>query len=359
MCLRVPVQRLAIGSMTGWRRIFFASRKRLWPVAIGLAALDAGGIYLLLSTAPEPARAALPKVTVAPKAPEPPPPPAMIDPPPVARVLQSGTLIVISKPSQAMFVFSDGQPWGSAPVSTGKRGHATPSGVFPVLHKRRHHRSNIYSNAPMPFMQRLTWEGIALHAGRVPGYPASHGCVRLPPGFAEALFRLTDTEATTVVIGDAPLASEAEAQHFALTAALPVRAQLAPPLDPKVVALADSAGALARAMFAGGTLPVPPASVSLPPAPPAPEAPAAALAASPRAASGPTIQLAAAPSQAEAEAHWASLLRSRPELSRFEKTVEAATVNARPVFRLRISGVEAHGVCAKLKSEGIGCFEVS
>src|SRR3546814_9593425 len=69
---------------------------------------------------------------------------------------------------------------GMASVSTGMKGHRTPTGEFPVLQKRQWHRSNLYSNAPMPFMQRLTWDGIALHAGHNPGYPARHGCIRLP-----------------------------------------------------------------------------------------------------------------------------------------------------------------------------------
>ena len=65
-------------------------------------------------------------------------------------------------------------------MSTGRPGHATPTGRFPIIEKHREHYSNLYNNAPMPFMQRLTMDGIALHAGQIPGYPASHGCVRLP-----------------------------------------------------------------------------------------------------------------------------------------------------------------------------------
>src|SRR3546814_13834782 len=75
-----------------------------------------------------------------------------------------------------------------ASVSTGMKGHRTTTGEFPVLQKRQWHRSNLYSNAPMPFMQRLTWDGIALHAGHNPGYPASHGCLRLPYDLARRLF---------------------------------------------------------------------------------------------------------------------------------------------------------------------------
>ena len=288
----------------------------------------------------------------------------MIYPPPVATMVRSGTLIVISKKSQHMFVFSNGTLWASTPVSTGKRLHETPSGVFPILQKRRFHRSNIYSGAPMPFMQRLTWEGIALHAGRLPGYAASHGCVRMPPAFAQSLFKLTNASATTVVIGDGPLETEIHAQQFALTAKLPVFAALAPPPSP--AELAGAAAALMRTAFASAGLPAPlppqaqPQRPSAPPSPimPAPP-PADAAAKPPNPARGQTIQLAAAASQAEAEAHWARLIHTRPDLRRFEKTVEAATVKARPVYRLRISGADAHNVCLKLKSEGVGCFEVS
>jgi len=89
-------------------------------------------------------------------------------------------------------------------VSTGKAGHETPSGIFSILEKRKYHESNIYSAAPMPFMQRLTWSGIALHEGKVPNYPASHGCVRLPSKFAKSLFG--DTRAGVhVIITDRPV----------------------------------------------------------------------------------------------------------------------------------------------------------
>lgn len=84
-------------------------------------------------------------------------------------------------------------------VSTGQAGHRTPSGVFSVIGKSRWHRSNIYSGAPMPFMQRITWSGVAMHAGVVPGYPASHGCIRLPAGFAPQLFGMTRMGARVVV----------------------------------------------------------------------------------------------------------------------------------------------------------------
>jgi len=99
--------------------------------------------------------------------------------------------MVISIEKQMVHVYNGDRLIGMARVSTGKQGHRTPTGAYPILQKRQWHRSNIYSNAPMPFMQRLTWTGIALHAGHDPGYPASHGCIRLPYAFARQLFALT------------------------------------------------------------------------------------------------------------------------------------------------------------------------
>jgi hypothetical protein len=110
-------------------------------------------------------------------------------------------VVVVSLPMQRLHVYRNGVRIGEAAVSTGKPGHETPPGVFTILQKRREHYSNIYDNAPMPYMQRLTWGGIALHEGRVPGYPASHGCIRLPKGFAEHLFSVTGT-GTVVVVAD-------------------------------------------------------------------------------------------------------------------------------------------------------------
>ncbi len=99
--------------------------------------------------------------------------------------------MIVSLQRQMVHVYSGDRLIGRARVSTGTAAHATPLGDFSILQKRRWHRSNLYSNAPMPFMQRLTWDGIALHAGHNPGYPASHGCIRLPWSFAQRLFGLT------------------------------------------------------------------------------------------------------------------------------------------------------------------------
>lgn len=110
--------------------------------------------------------------------------------------------IVVSLPQQMAFVYRDAKLIGVATVSTGKRGKTTPTGEYTILQKRVFHRSNLYSNAPMPHMQRLTWDGIALHAGHNPGFPASHGCIRLPPAFAKLLFGATELGGAVAVIGE-------------------------------------------------------------------------------------------------------------------------------------------------------------
>jgi L,D-transpeptidase-like protein len=112
----------------------------------------------------------------------------------------SGPLILaVSIGSQRVTVYDNGTPIATSPISTGMAGHLTPMGVFSVIQKQRWHHSNLYSNAPMPYMQRITWSGVALHAGVVPGYPASHGCIRLPERFAVRLWGMTRVGARVVV----------------------------------------------------------------------------------------------------------------------------------------------------------------
>jgi hypothetical protein len=107
-------------------------------------------------------------------------------------VLATGTLqAVISISSQRLTLYSNGVPVAHSMVSTGVPGHSTPTGVFSVIQKERFHRSNLYSAAPMPFMQRITWSGVALHEGVVPGHPASHGCIRMPGVFARQMWATT------------------------------------------------------------------------------------------------------------------------------------------------------------------------
>ena len=111
--------------------------------------------------------------------------------------------LAVSLAMQRLYVYRGSELIGVTTVSTGKPGKRTPAGDFTILQKRRHHRSNIYSNAPMPFMQRLTWTGIAIHAGHLPGFPASHGCIRVPMEFARSLFTMT-TLGEAVSIADWP-----------------------------------------------------------------------------------------------------------------------------------------------------------
>jgi hypothetical protein len=108
-------------------------------------------------------------------------------------------LAVVSLAKQRIWVYGSTGLIAQSPVSTGKPGHRTPAGLFSVVQKRKFHRSNIYWNAPMPYMQRITWSGVTLHAGPVPGYPASHGCIRLPHHFAVKLWGMTKIGARVIV----------------------------------------------------------------------------------------------------------------------------------------------------------------
>ena len=114
---------------------------------------------------------------------------------------QGPLMILISIPQQEMHVYRNGIMIGRSTVSTGSKGHDTPGGVFSILQKSKEYYSKKYDNAPMPYMQRLTWTGIAMHSGQLPGYAASHGCVRLPYDFSQLLFTQTSSGGT-VVIGD-------------------------------------------------------------------------------------------------------------------------------------------------------------
>lgn len=129
--------------------------------------------------------------------------------------------IYVSKADQTLTVYDGDVVVATSKVSTGKPGHTTPSGIFSILEKRKYHESNLYSNAPMPFMQRLTWSGIALHEGKVPNHPASHGCVRLPNGFAKSLFQMTERGAH-VIITDDPVAPRPMTHANLFTPRLPV-----------------------------------------------------------------------------------------------------------------------------------------
>src|SRR5262245_43147342 len=111
-------------------------------------------------------------------------------------------VVVVSLPEQRARVYRNGVSIGVSTVSTGRPGHVTPTGVFTILNKDRDHRSKTYNDAPMPYSERLTWDGVALHAGGLPGYPESHGCVHMPTRFAQLLFEATDVGMTVVIAND-------------------------------------------------------------------------------------------------------------------------------------------------------------
>ena len=117
-------------------------------------------------------------------------------------VPEGPVVMVVSLPEQRISVYRNGVRIGVSTVSTGRRGFETGTGVFPILERQREHFSNLYDDAPMPFMLRLTWSGTALHAGKVPAYPASHGCIRLPAAFAEKLYDAS-RRGVIVVVADA------------------------------------------------------------------------------------------------------------------------------------------------------------
>lgn len=241
---------------------------------------------------------------------------------------RKGVLIVVSIPSQRLYVFKDGAEWGQTSVSTGRRGHGTPAGTFTILQKAVKHRSRTYGNAPMPYMQRLTWGGVALHAGRVTGYPASHGCIRLPMDFARQLYALTNPASTSVVILRQPLAYAAAAKSAALGLPDPARPQpvrqayLPPPQQ-------------AVAQVAPQPVPVPLHGVRQ------------------------TIQLAATPDVEGADELWQALSESAPELQTLDPVIIPAVVRQMQVYRLRASGPDAHAICSRLAARGIACIRVT
>ena len=277
------------------------------------------------------------------------------EPPPtkqVTEVLENGVLITVSLASQQMHVFRDGVLWRSSPVSTGKRGKETPQGVFAILQKKKFHRSNLYSNAPMPFMQRLTWDGIAIHAGKLPGYPASHGCIRIPRAFASELFAITGATTTAVIVTGEPLASDAEALALAQATDALV------PIDPALLrrerpALAQAPDKPAERLPAARTIPARPVALVEPEPEPLP-APTPTPAAK-----GQTIQLAATLSPDLATAQWAELSARRPELRAMQMMVIPAVVGGTQYYRLRASAPDAHARCRALKRAGVECFPVS
>jgi hypothetical protein len=108
-------------------------------------------------------------------------------------------MIYVDLSHQVATIYRNGVRIGVSTISSGKKGYETPTGVFTILQKDIDHHSNLYENASMPFQQRLTWDGVALHAGGLPGYPESHGCIHLPYGLAKELFKVTKLGATVIV----------------------------------------------------------------------------------------------------------------------------------------------------------------
>lgn len=190
----------------GWRRVLnrdyrFDRTKR--TAGSGVAACLAASLALSLTTAPADARDR--SLPLKPQAQD-----------------RGPLLIVVSLRKQKLRAYDINGEIASTRVSTGMPGFDTPPGVFSVLEKKVSHFSNIYAGAPMPFMQRLTWSGIALHAGVVPGYRASHGCIRLPHSFAKSLFGLTRPGVRVIVAQDE--AQPSPFHHPALFKPLPERA---------------------------------------------------------------------------------------------------------------------------------------
>jgi lipoprotein-anchoring transpeptidase ErfK/SrfK len=140
--------------------------------------------------------------------------------------------IIISIKQQRLTLYANGEPVAHSPVSTGVPGHPTPLGVFSIIQKNRHHRSNIYSSAPMPFMQRITWSGVALHEGKLPGYPASHGCIRLPGAFAQRLWGITRLGVRVIIAQDD--VALADINHARLFAPKPAAVSEAPATVEKI-----------------------------------------------------------------------------------------------------------------------------
>lgn len=184
----------------------------------------------------------------------------------------SGTgLLIVNLQTQRAIFFRNGIPIAATTVSTGKPGKETPTGVFTVLQKRKEHYSSTYNNAPMPNMQRLTWQGIALHAGQLPGFPASHGCIRLPRAFSELLFGATSLGMTVVITNIAAAPASSASPEIAASSpsdpAVPLsRAQYVwrPELAPQtpdsmisvIVSIADSKAVVMRDGIEIGSAPV-------------------------------------------------------------------------------------------------------
>ncbi|WP_315832375.1 L,D-transpeptidase [Bradyrhizobium prioriisuperbiae] len=148
-------------------------------------------------------------------------------------------VITISIADQRLKIYDSNGLFAETPVSTGMKGHSTPMGVFSIIQKSKWHRSNLYSDAPMPYMQRITWSGVALHAGVLPGYPASHGCIRMPMSFATKLWSWGKLGAR-VIIAPSEITPE-DISHHLLATRIPAPVAAAVTVDKPVDVAAGKA----------------------------------------------------------------------------------------------------------------------
>jgi hypothetical protein len=170
-----------------------------------------------------------------------------------ARKPQGPLIIAISIEKQLLKIYDANGFFAETPISTGMRGYSTPMGVFSVIQKHKYHHSNIYSGAPMPYMQRITWSGVAMHAGVLPGYPASHGCIRMPMNFAVKMWGWTRMGAR-VVITPGELAPESFSHPLLATQKTAPIASVEPPKNVGVVVTAKSDRAAAAPSFSEASL---------------------------------------------------------------------------------------------------------
>ncbi len=183
-------------------------------------------------------------------------------------------VMIVSIPDQLVHVYRGGTEIGVSTCSTGKPGHSTPTGVFTILEKQRQHVSSIYKGAQMPNMERLTWSGVALHAGNLPGYPASHGCIRLPLEFSARLFEVTHLGVVVIIADERtqpasvlhpglllPRTADAEARALAQTVAArtthsPWEATVRYPIASVVISRADGMAYVSSDGVLEGSYPV-------------------------------------------------------------------------------------------------------
>jgi len=235
---------------------------------------------------------------------------------------QGPLIISISIAQQRMRVYDANGLFAESPVSTGMPGHPTPMGVFSVIQKHKFHHSNIYSGAPMPYMQRITWSGVAMHAGVLPGYPASHGCIRMPMAFAVKMWNWTKMGARVVVT---------PGEVMPVSFSHPLLATMKTP--PQPVAAEESkadvpaSATQTRTAYASDTLPPTRPSVTMSDAQPdGSSAPLAADRKIAEQADGSIIEVNSEAAKSQAEPHTAGRNEAKPT----EAKSEAPTIENKP-----------------------------